>query len=408
MDRNDLCSISKKGLLTRQFLIRKIKIVNTMMIKMGKFRNHGQALWFLAAISLVVYACGNTKEEQQTGEQPFTVKGDTITLTENSNLHTRLHSSTIEEQPFKEEWMTTGIVKTIPNNYAEIAPPFAGRVLRSFIKLGQKVTAGTPLFEISSSDFFSAQKDYFDAQQEFHQAELRLKRQKDLLKHGVGIQRELEEAETEYEIKKTGLLNANSALKIFHVDPAKLQLGKPLIVYSPIAGEIISNSIVMGQYLKEDTEPIAIVAELSKVWIAAQVKEKDIPHLGKMDEVSVQIAAIPGRSVIGKIYHIGELVNDETRSVEVLVACDNIDRIFRPGMYANLRFKDAPHPRILVPAKSVLQQENTQFVFVKIDKNRYEKRAVQTAGSSDGQVIISEGLAHGETIVDEGGVLFLR
>jgi len=127
-----------------------------------------------------------------------------------------------------------------------------------------------------------------------------------------------------------------------------------------------------------------------------------------MDEVTVQIAAIPGRSFIGKIYHIGEMVNEETRSVEVLIACDNIDRVFKPGMYVNLRFKDAPHPRILVPAKSVLQQENTQFVFVKIDKDRYEKRAVQTGGSSDGYIIISEGLANGETIVDEGGVLFLR
>lgn len=379
-----------------------------MMTKQRTIRNPYPALWLFAAISLVVYACGNSKKEQQVEAQPFTVKGDTITLTDNSNIRARLHSTTIEEQPFKEEWTTAGIVRTIPNSYAAIAPPFAGRVLRSYIKLGQKVSAGTPLFEISSSDFFSAQKDYFDAQQEFHQSDLRLKRQKDLLKHGVGIQRELEEAETEYEIKKTGLQNASSALKIFHVDPAKLQLGKPLVVFSPIAGEIISNSIVMGQYLREDTEPIAIVAELSKVWIAAQVKEKDIPHLGKMDEVAVQIAAIPGRSIVGKIYHIGEMVNEETRSVEVLIACDNADRIFKPGMYVNLRFKDAPHPRILVPAKAVLQQENAQFVFVKIDKNRYEKRAVQTAGSSDGYVIISEGLTSGETIVDEGGVLFLR
>ena len=379
-----------------------------MMIKSGKFKNNRPIFCFFAAFSLVVSACGGHNKEQQEQGQSFSVNADTISLPANSNLRKQLQSSIVEEQSFKEEWTTAGIVRTIPNSYAEIAAPFAGRVLRSFIKLGQRVAVGTPLFEISSSDFFNAQKEYFDAHQELHQAELHLKRQKDLQKNGVGIQREVEEAETAFKIKKSGLQNAISALKIFHVNPTNLELGKPLVVYSPIAGEIISNAIVMGQYVREDAEPIAIVAELSKVWVAAQVKEKDIAHLGKIDEVEVQVAALPEKTITGKIYHIGEMVDEETRSVEVLIMCNNADRVFRPGMYVNLCFKDTAQQKIVVPAKAVFQQEDASFVFVKIDDNRYHKRKVQTAGSAKGQLIINHGLTAGETIVKDGGILFLR
>ena len=379
-----------------------------MMIKSGKFKNNRHSSYLLAVLSLVVYACGSPSKESQEQGQDFSVKGDTISLAASTSLRKQLQTTIVEEQSFQEEWTTAGIVRTIPNSYAAIAAPFAGRVLRSFIKLGQRVAVGTPLFEISSSDFFSAQKDYFDARQEFHQAELNLKRQKDLLKNGVGIQREVEEAQTAYEITKSGLLNASSALKIFHVDPEKLQLGKPLVVYSPIAGEIISNAIVMGQYVREDADPIATVAELSKVWVAAQVKEKDIIHLGKINNVGVQIASLPEKTFHGSIYHIGEMVNEETRSVEVLILCDNADRVFRPGMYVNLRFQDAAQQRIVIPSKAVFQQEDASFVFVKIDDNRYQKRKIQSAGSAKGQLIISQGLTAGETIVKDGGILFLR
>ena len=72
--------------------------------------------------------------------------------------------------------------------------------------------------------------------------------------------------------------NASAALEVYQVEhPENMILGQPLVVRSPISGEIIENNIVTGQYLKDDTEPVAIVADLSEVWIAAQVKEKDIP-----------------------------------------------------------------------------------------------------------------------------------
>ncbi|MGJ1267855.1 efflux RND transporter periplasmic adaptor subunit [Sphingobacterium spiritivorum] len=380
-----------------------------MMTQTNKVRSNITALLLLAVTSsFLLHSCGNSKEEDHGHTAGYTIKGDTVVLTENSNIKSKLNFSTVAEQDFVMELTTAGIVRAIPTAYAEIAPPFAGRVLKSYVRLGQKVNAGSPVFEISSPDYFNSQKEYFDAKQEFRQAELNLKRQQDLLKNGVGVQRELEEAETEFTTKKSALSNASAALKIFNIDPENTVLGQALIVVSPIRGDILTNNIVIGQYLREDAEPLAIVAELSKVWIVGQVKEKDIRFIRGLDEVEVMVAAFPDRTIKGKIYHVNEIVNEETRSVEVLVECENPNHDLKPGMYVTVLFKDTPEIAILVPSKSVFQKEDKQFVFVKMDDTRFEKRQIETAGTSNGSVIVTSGLRTGEVIVSEGGSLMIR
>lgn len=355
---------------------------------------------------LAISACRQPTPAEEA--RNYSVKGPIITIDDKGNLQQRIKTEKVAIEDYRLEMTTAGIVRSIPTSYAEIAPPFAGRLLKSYVRLGQRVEPGSPIFEISSPAYYNAQKEYFDAKQEFKQAELNLKRQQDLLKNGVGVQRELEEAETEFSTKKTALENAAAALHIFNINPEKVVLGQPLIVTSPIRGEIVDNKIVIGQYLKEDAAPIAIVAELSKVWIVGQVKEKDIRFIHELDEVQVKLAAFPDRAIKGKVYHVNELVDEETRSVQVLVECDNAERDLKPGMYVTVRFIDTPAPAILIPAKAVLQMNDNQFVFIQVDKNRFEKRKIETEGTSNGRIVVRSGLQPGENIVTEGGIYLLE
>lgn len=373
---------------------------NTQMI--GKIN---QCFWPLSFF--LFSACWGGQSDDMGHQADYTLEGDTVVLSPSSALQNQLTYDRIEAALFQRELTTAGIVRAIPNNYAEIAPPFAGRVLKSYVRLGQKVNPGAPIFEMSSPAFFTAQKEYFDAKQEFRQGELNLKRQKDLLQNGVGIARELEEAETTFETQKTALSNAAAALRIFNVNLAQVKLGQALVVTAPIRGEVVTNNIVIGQYLREEAEPLAVVAELSKVWIVGQVKEKDVPFIRELDAVQVKMAAFPDRLMTGKITHINKIVNEETRSVEVLVECDNKGQELRPGMYVTVLFKDAPERTILLPAAAVFQEEKGQFVFVKLDPRRYEKRRVETIGMVDGKVIVSAGVKVGEVIVSAGGSLML-
>lgn len=360
----------------------------------------------ILGLCFITFSCHKQNTEEEKPE--FSVSGNTIILPDNSNIKNHL-----KIEPVKSEWLspdlaTVGVVRAIPTGYAEIVPPFAGRITQSFVKLGQKVEVGSPLFAISSPEYFNAQKDYFEAQQEYSLSNLNLKRQKDLLEHGVGIQRVVEEAKTDYETKRSALENAKAALKVFNINPGSLKLGQPLVVTSPIKGEIITSKIVIGQYIKEEAEPIATIAELNKVWIAGQIKEKDLGFINKLKEVTIQADAFPDKNITGKIFHVNEMVDEDTRSVEVLVECDNSDRSLKPGMYVNVHFKNEPEETLIVPTRAIYQVNDDQFVFVQVDKNKFIKKKVETRDISKDKTEIKKGIKAGENIVTEGGIYLLE
>ena len=209
-----------------------------------------------------------------------------------------------------------------------------------------------------------------------------MKRKEDLIRNGVSSQRELEEAQNALLIADKEFENASAALRVYQVDnPVEMILGQPMIVRSPIPGEVIKDNIVTGQYLKDDTEPIAIVADLSKVWIAAQVKEKDIRFINEGSSLGIEISALPGTVIKGNVYHVEEEL----------------------GMYTTVHFLSVPVGQIQIPEKALLQGEKDSYVFVQIAPLVFVRTSVTVETTENGIAVISEGLRPGDKIISEGG-----
>ncbi len=360
--------------------------------------------FYLLLIAIVVSSC--KEKEEAKPDRDFVVQGDTIIVSKKSSLSGKLQTAIVSPEIYYPNFTTSGVVKAIPTNYAEIASPFSGRITKSLVRLGQKVAAGSPIFEISSPAFFETTKAYYQAKQEMKLALKSLKREKDLLQNKVGVEKEKEEAELNYELKKKDFENASAALQVYRINPSQLVLGRPLVVRSPIAGEVVKSNIVLGQYMKEDAEPVAIIANLDKVWVVAHVKEKDINSIRSLSEVEISLVAMPEKKIRGKIYHISEMMDEETRSVEVLLECNNASRLMKPGMYGTVRLTDAPTTTILIPASAVLQQENNCYVLISTGNNRYVKRQIITASTSHEKLVVLSGLNKGDRIVTEGAFYF--
>ncbi len=363
-------------------------------------------IFLLIAMMAIFSACKQQAEKQLLiGTEQH---GDSISIPDQDPLKAKLKESLVDTISYSQQITTAGVVKAIPTQYAEIAPPFQGRVTRSFLKLGMKTTPATPLFEISSPDFITAQKVFFQEKSQLQQAERALKRQNDLMIHDVGIQKELEEAQTTFDVEKKEYENALIGIKLFKANPEKLSLGQPLTVYAPINGEVIENKVVFGQFIKDDATSVAIVANLSKVWVVGQVKEKDIQYIHENGTCEIEIAAIPGKKLKAKIYRIAPIVDEETRSIEVFIACENEHLLLKPGMYVNVNFIAAPGAAITIPTKALLQMNGASFVFVVDANGKYVRRKVETGDSANDRVIIKSGLKKGEKIVTEGGFYLLQ
>ncbi|HCM33686.1 efflux RND transporter periplasmic adaptor subunit [Chryseobacterium sp.] len=357
----------------------------------------------LSIITLFAISCKDNAP-QQNKEEEITFKNNQVIIPESSPVLKKIKTITVSDQEYNHDITSVGTIEAIPNNYAEIASPFSGRITKAFVNIGQKVSAGSPLFEVLSSGYLDVQKEYSDALNEAGLAEKKYKRQQDLVKHGVGIQKELEESETEFKNKRISLTNASTALKIYN---SQSKGSGGLIVRAPISGEIISNKIVTGQYLREDAEPVIIVAELSKVWISGEVKEKDLRFIKNGDQVSVKVNTYPDRAITGKVYHINDWVDEATRSIKVLIQCENPDRTLKPGMFATITYSTDSENTIIIPTSALMQKDDNQYVWIKTGKNQFMKRNITTAEASEKTVKITSGLKSGDEIMTTGGIYLL-
>lgn len=352
-------------------------------------------------LTIIFSACKQSSNQQP--EKAYRIAGDTIYVADDNPLVKKLLIDTVVEESFSREILVAGTVQGIPTQLAYIAPPFAGRVTKSHIKIGQKVGVNTPLFEIISPDFTTAQKEFFQARSERDLARSDMRRKNDLVKNGVASQKEVEEAENALRIAEKEYENAYAAIKIFQTNPEAMILGQPLVVRSPISGDVIDNNVVTGLYINTDAEPVATVANLSKVWVVAQVKEKDIRFIHEDDEMDIHVLALPDHTIKGKVFHVDEAIDEDTRSIKILSECDNKDGLLLMGMYATVHFKDKATNHLFIPEKALLQDDKNTYVFVQIAPNQYRKTAVEAEVLKDGRAIVLKGLSRGQLVISQGG-----
>ena len=220
----------------------------------------------------------------------------------------------------------------------------------------------------------------------------------------MASKKELELARNEANIAAKEWEQAKATLQIFNIDASSLQMGQALRVVSPIAGEVVRYDITIGSYVKEDAEPLAVIADLSTVWITALVKERNFGTIKKGEKVEVFTDAHPGTAIPGTIYHVGEMLDVETRSLEVIIACDNADRQLKPGMFCKVHFLSSPAKSIVLPATAIMQEQENDYVLVEASKGQYLRRKVQTETVSMDEVLVLSGIEEGENVVAKGGI----
>jgi len=359
-------------------------------------------IFILAALCILLGSCNQNSSTQENAEIRY--KGDAIIIRDNSPILENIIVEKSQLQDFSGEFKTVGTVRPVSGKFAEIAPPFAGRITKTFVQLGKKIGAGSPVFELSSSEFFEATKTYFTAQSANELAQRNYNRQKELTANGVASQKDLEQAKKEALVAEQEFEQAKATLQIFNIDAASLQMGQALKVISPISGEVVKYNITIGSYAKEDSEPLAVVADLSKVWVTAFVKERYFGAIKHGDRVEVFTDAHPDKTIWGTIYHIGEMLDEETRSLEVIVECDNKDRELKLGMFCEVHFLRSPSRAILLPSTAIMQEQDNDYVLIEVSKGNFTRRKVETETVSLDSVRIAEGLREGENVVTKGGI----
>lgn len=364
--------------------------------------------------------------------------GDRIEIPHSSSLRGRLVVATAEYRNVRRSLEAPAEVEADPARRARITPPLPGRIVELFVRFGDRVTAGQPLYALDSPDLVAAQTDYMRARSAVAQAERTLARQQDLRQGGIGAAREVEQAQTDRDLARSELERATLRLKLLGIDAGAL--GRPLTVRSPITGRIVEYKVAPGEFRNDLSEPLMTIADLSTVWVTANVQEKDIRRVQAGEDATATFAAYPGpgETWVGKVLFVGDLLKPETRTIQVRIAFDNQDRRLRPGMFGSVRFTENAAPELVIPTTAIVLLGDASFVFVETapwsfqrrritpgaqieptalvvakDKGKPEAPAAGDAGGSAGEsaakgeklTAITEGLKAGERLVVENAVL---
>ena len=309
-----------------------------------------------------------------------------------------------------------------------VATPFSGRVTRLIARIGDDVKRGDPLFEIDSPEVVQAQTDLIAAlhgleksKSQLALAKRVLDRQTSLLADKATAQREVDQARNDFAIAESDLATAQGTLMaarnrlrvIVGRDRGEVERVErersvnPLItINAPIDGTVIGRKVGPGQYVRSDAaDPLYSIADLSTMWLKANVPETDIAHVRVGQEIEVRLTALPDRVFKARISAIGAASDTATRRVVVRSEIPNPDRVLRSDMFASFKITiGGGTPSPVVPVEAVIRDGNEAIVWVVREPMLFHRRKVKIGMERDGRVQVLEGIDAGEQVVGRGAV----
>ena len=334
-------------------------------------------------------------------------------------LETQLKAVKVEvaaERDFPIEKSAVGSIDFNQEMLTQVFTPYQGRIVGLFAKVGDEVKKGQPLFAIDSPDLVQASSTLISSAGVLELTTRNLERLKMLYESRAASLKELEQSKSDNQTAQGAYRAARDAVRIYGKTDAEIdriveerRVDPALAVSSPIAGRITARNAAPGLLVQPGSQPAPfVVADISTMWMQANVTESDSPAFEVGQEVKVTVMAHPGRVYEGRISTIGSSVDPITHRVLVRSEIDDPQHELRSGMFANFVIRTGvPMRSVAVPVDGVVREgDGTMTVWVTADRRRFTQRAVKVGQLRDGYYQILEGLQAGELVATEGA-LFL-
>ncbi len=219
----------------------------------------------------------------------------------------------------------------------------------------------------------------------------------------------LKEAEAKVLVAVTSLRILNVAAKeINEIDPA--EQGETLSHYSiraPFDGTVLTKDVVLREQVRPDVMLLSI-ADLSTVWVTANVYEEHLPLLDSFKDQTITLHndALPDRKFTAKVFYTGEIMDEATRTISLRAIADNAKHELKPGMFVNIELPTAQQTEsIVIPSSAVQQHEGKFFVFVLKGVDQFLRRDITVGPTNDKTIVVRSGLREGESVVTGGGFI---
>ena len=328
---------------------------------------------------------------------------------------------------FRAQTSAIGLIGYNEDASTIVLTPFSGRVTRLIAKPGDRVRSGDPLLEIDSpeqlipqNDFIAAQAAKRKASSQYNLAQIVEKRVRDLHEGNAAPFKDLQQAEAQLASAENDLRSADTTLEAARArlrivgrteaEILKLEqtgvLSRVTTITAPINGTVVSRKVGPGQHVKADSgEALYTIADLSTMWLKAQIFEQDIAQVRIGQEIEARVSAVPDRVFKARINAINSASDLTTRRVVVRAEIKNADGLLKSEMFAMFRISiDDASPTPAVPTDAVIREGDVATVWVETEPMLFKRRVVEIGMQRDGLTQIRKGLAPGELVVARGAI----
>jgi membrane fusion protein, heavy metal efflux system len=337
-------------------------------------------------------------------DQQQPMPGQPIKVTDQA-LREKLTVEPVKVEMVQAELPEPGVIEADPTSVVHIYPPVTGHLVKIWVQLGDAVKEGQLLATLTAPDFMTAQDNFLKARSALNLTQKQLRREQALWDAKIASTGDLETAKANNEQAQSDYDDTLSILRSYGFDPDKDKFGEPFRLTSSVSGKVVDMTTGKGEYKTDPTQPLMTVADLSHVWLSANVQEKDLHFLSVGEDIGATLLAYPDEQLTGKVLYIGDMLDPDTRTTKVRLLLDNRDGRLKPGMFATVQIKDIPKEEITIPTAAVVQVGSSAFVFEQTDPTTYLPRLVQLGQQHDERVVITNGLTRDAKVVVKNAVL---
>ncbi len=367
-------------------------------------------------LSLLLSSCGasktpeSAKETTDNKEQPAkAISAENATEPKSESGEIRLSAEELQQsnitvkniqlEKVADQLILSANITANQDRIAFVAPRVEGKLIKVTANLGDQVKAGQALAVIDSIQMGEARAEYRHAQSELKLAEANFQRTDKLYKDEVVPQRQWLEVKNAYERAQ---ITARESADHLHILVGSSDTGiSTFVITAPFSGVVIEKDAVMGELAKPEGK-LFTIADLSTVWIEADVSEKDLGKLTVGSPATVTVSSFPDESFKGKVSYISSIFDKETRTVKARIELPNPDRKLRIDMFARAVIDlTSSREALILPQEAVLLVQGQSTVYIQTE-NGFEVRPVEVGEQLNKGVVITSGLKSGEQVVISG------
>jgi Cu(I)/Ag(I) efflux system membrane fusion protein/cobalt-zinc-cadmium efflux system membrane fusion protein len=286
-----------------------------------------------------------------------------------------------------------GNVEIDEENLSYVQTRFPGWIQNVFANATyQYVHKGQHLFTVYSPDLVSSEQEYLLARQ--NQKAFAPGANGMAAEEGGWLLKAAEERLRQFGVPEQAIAELEQSGKV----------QRNMTIDSPVSGTIIERNALPNAYVQPETR-LYTIADLSTVWVYANVFQNDVGRLKPGDSAQVTVDAYPGRHFNGRIDQILPQVDPATRTVRVRLVFHNPGVVLKPGMYVNVAIAVSLGRQLVIPASAVLQTGTRAIVFVNHGNGNLEPRTIETGPQFDDSQVVLKGLKAGEQVVSSANFL---